>query len=274
MNQCQYCKNTFSTIYTLQKHQKITKFCLKLRQTHLDEENVFSKHNKSELLNIISNLKQQLHDSQIQLKIYKEIAEKSKTVNNNTINNKYLLLSPLIISPETLQKQLKKHFNKNNLIDGQKAVADFANSRLLRDKYGNSNFIPKDLSRGLFVYKNKSGEVENDFKAINLVNSLYDPVLQHSEKVYEEAIKPPIDFDKVEIYRKGLTDIRNLKENNDRFVSRLKIMLSIKNMDTDIIFDKDDESYEVCHEISNWLDEFPIETADFILEKLLLYRFT
>lgn len=252
---CKFCNSTFSSENNLKKHQSNAKYCIKIQIDLLEQlnnlKNVIEEKDK-----IISEKDKIILKLETELKIYvdiandrfndiKEIAKQPKYNNNN---NKYLFMSPLIFTKEEIKKKVEDNFTENYLLDGQKGVAEFTYNNLLLDDKGNSKYICTDTSRYVFNFKNNDGKIKKDLKANNLTNIIADDVISQSRKLAENAIKNTNEFDIHSSYISNILDIKKIKHDNSKFLSRLTV-LSCKSNNEMLKNIEDDEENEFVIEI-------------------------
>ena len=195
MNICNFCEKTFSTKTNLVQHQKTAKYCLvkqnissnkfncdeclkyfsnkssMIRHKQSCEYNILKPYkDKMKILENENNIyKKQIEYQQNIIKELKNITlkaiEKPININNNnqkisnTINNKYVNISPFIIKEGEIERKVKNNFTEKMFLDGQQGVADFTYNNILLDDNGDSKYICNDISRGNFVYKDDKGEI-------------------------------------------------------------------------------------------------------------------
>lgn len=263
---CKFCNSNFSCESNLKKHQNNAKYCINI------QNNI-----KNDLLKEIENLKNVLSEKdkiilekennilekdkiilklETELRIYmnmandsydnlKEIAKQPRYQNNN---NKYLFMSPLTLTKEEIKQKVEDNFTKYHLLDGQKGVADFAYNNLLIDDKGDSKYICSDTSRYVFNFKNEEGKIKKDLKANNLTNIIADDVITHSRKIAENEIKNVNEIDTYAEYITNILDIKKIKQDNSKFLSRLTV-LSSQNKEQILKNIEDDDEIELVIEI-------------------------
>ena len=72
-----------------------------------------------------------------------------------------------------IKKIINEKLSKDYIIDGQKGIAQFTFLNLLKDEYGNMNYICSDPSRYIFKYQN-NGIIEKDIKANKITKLLIE----------------------------------------------------------------------------------------------------
>ena len=187
--ECQYCKTMLKTNSALKQHQTKTKYCLKLQGKDNEKGTFICKgcnkdfHQKIVLnthikicpsykpeillkrIELLENEKNiWLEEKKILLKEKKDLIETiaknpRKTTNiHNTLN-----LSVFNKSDEDIKQLVENNYNKEYLIEGQKGVARFTHSHVLKTE---PNQMPMytitDKTRGNGKYKTSNSEVVID----------------------------------------------------------------------------------------------------------------
>lgn len=216
--ECEYCKKILQTKSSLNSHQLKTKYCLKLqgKETKGTFECGFCKktytkkdHLQEHLKVCIGNsvhvqeLKQELLDSKQEIALLKqkiEILEKDKeswinqshtlaknprktTTNiHNTLN-----LSVFNKTEADIKQLVEDNYNKEYLIEGQRGVARFTHSHVLKTE---PNQMPiytiTDKTRGHGKYKPSNTEVVIDNGMQGLTKKIHPSI---KEKAINIAIK-------------------------------------------------------------------------------------
>ena len=178
---------------------------------------------------------------QTKLEIYKDSQECLKEIakqpkiqqkiqnNNNSVNNKYVYLTPLNLTQEIIKQKIEENFTEKHLIEGQKGVAMFTHDNLLLDENKNLKYLCGDISRLLFYYKNEDGTIEKDPKATNLTKMIAEDVIAKSHNMVMEIL----DDDTIELlkkldYQNIFYDIKHLRNDNGKFISNLSLLTSKK----------------------------------------------
>ena len=208
--ECQYCKTILKTNSALKQHQTKTKYCLKLQGKDNEKGSFVCKccgkdfHQKSNLtihIKICSSYKPEILLKRIQLlenennNLLKEnnslleekkefLREKNdliqtlaknprKTTNiHNTLN-----LSVFNKSDDDIKQLVENNYNKEYLIEGQKGVARFTHSHVLKTE---ANQMPMytitDKTRGNGKYKTSNSEVVIDNGMQGLTKKLHPSI--------------------------------------------------------------------------------------------------
>ena len=293
---CKFCNNNFKTNILLTRHQTTVKYCLKIQKEKEDEskftcidcdkefttkQTLVSHVNickrkfqniiidlenkiieKDDLLNtkndIIKELKIKLEIFEKDHEFIKEIAKQPKT-QNNTINNnnsKVMMLSPFTMTQNDINTLVNNNFTKEHFLDGQKGVADFTSTNLLKDDEGKTTYICTDSSRNVFNYKNKDGQVEKDIKAIKLTKTLSPAVITKSEKIFNQYKTDDTTLE----YMQRLSDIKKLNVDNDKFVNQLSILTS-NTIGNSLVIENETSNLETIEEV---VEEYTQEELQFM----------
>jgi seryl-tRNA synthetase len=203
--ECQYCKKILQTKSSLNSHQTKTKYCLKLqgkgelkglfvcegcdrdfhRKLHLtDHEKVceYCTPKVKELLKRIKTLEKEKNNwleekkDLIQEKkdLIQTLAKNTRKTTNihNTVN-----LSVFNKTEEDIKQLVEDNYNKEYLIEGQKGVARFTHSHVLKTE---ANQMPMytitDKTRGNGKYKSSNSEVVIDNGMHGLTKKLHPTI--------------------------------------------------------------------------------------------------
>jgi seryl-tRNA synthetase len=203
--ECQYCKKILQTKSSLNSHQTKTKYCLKLqgkgelkglfvcegcdrdfhRKLHLtDHEKVceYCTPKVKELLKRIKTLEKEKNNwleekkDLIQEKkdLIQTLAKNTRKTTNihNTVN-----LSVFNKTEEDIKQLVEDNYNKEYLIEGQKGVARFTHSHVLKTE---ANQMPMytitDKTRGNGKYKSSNSEVVIDNGMHGLTKKLHPSI--------------------------------------------------------------------------------------------------
>ena len=205
----------------------------------LTDKDIEIKNLLSDKNNQLTEYKNKVIELQAKLEIYKdsqdclkEIAKQPKTtknIQNNSINNKYVYLTPLNLTQEIIKQKIEENFTEKHLIEGQKGVAIFTHDNLLLDENNNLKYLCGDTSRNYFYYKNPDGTIEKDPKATNLTKMIAEDVIAKSHNMVMEIL----DDDTIELlqkldYQNIFYDIKHLRNDNGKFISNLSLLTSKK----------------------------------------------
>jgi len=210
--ECQYCKKTLSSSYTLKIHQNKAKSCLKIQgkpdkgnfickcgryfihKHHLLEHQVICISNGeyiTEILKENEKLKEQnilLRQQVITLQADKldiqqrydhlaETAVKRSTTTNNTVNN-ILNMGVFDKSQEDIERLVDENYNKEYLLEGQKGVAKFTSLHILKsnDVTKPPIYLITDKSRGNGKYKVSESETVTDVAMTGLTSKVHPSI--------------------------------------------------------------------------------------------------
>jgi len=214
MSLCNFCNTSFYDKSNLKKHQKSSKYCLKIQEELKTEKPLFgceyclkslsSKQMLNYHLNICKQKKKIENEAQqkitLDMTIMKQELEKLKnkpstTTNHITINtdnsvntdnssNNYCSLLNYM-TPEVVRESFK-NFNINNLLSGsQKELADMTIKNFLTGK-DHPLYLCKDRSRNKFVYTDEENKEKEDANAIVLRTLVYNGIAPLLKKLYQE----------------------------------------------------------------------------------------
>jgi uncharacterized protein (UPF0335 family) len=194
--ECQYCKTILKTNSALKQHQTKTKYCLKLQGKDNEKGTFICKgcnkdfHQKSNLtihiktcgfcktknlLKRIEILEKEKKDLiQEKKDLIQTLAKNTRKTTNihNTVN-----LSVFNKSEEDIKQLVDDNYNKEYLIEGQKGVARFTHSHVLKTE---ENQMPMytitDKTRGNGKYKSSNTEVVIDNGMYGLTKKLHPSI--------------------------------------------------------------------------------------------------
>ena len=194
--ECQYCKTILKTNSALKQHQTKTKYCLKLQGKDNEKGTFICKgcnkdfHQKSNLtihiktcgfcktenlLKRIEILEKEKKDLiQEKKDLIQTLAKNTRKTTNihNTVN-----LSVFNKSEEDIKQLVDDNYNKEYLIEGQKGVARFTHSHVLKTE---ENQMPMytitDKTRGNGKYKSSNSEVVIDNGMYGLTKKLHPSI--------------------------------------------------------------------------------------------------
>jgi len=175
---CEYCNKQYTSVSNLNQHKRTNKKCLKIRETInriVELEDIVRQKDE-----IIRQKDQDILD----------IAMKSHTTTNNITvnNNKYnFIQTTLNLSPESIKTKVDAKFTEEHFLDGQRGVAHFAYDFLLRDDDGKQNYHCTDVSRKIFVFKNKEGKIVKDCQSQFLTKSIVNDIIAKSQFIYNQV---------------------------------------------------------------------------------------
>lgn len=212
---CDYCNSEFANVSSLNKHQKTSKYCIKLRDTNKTEILLFncefckkdftSKHRLNSHISIcrvkIDKEKEKdiLYSLQAKVDILtKEIfqlKEKPVITVNNTDNSTKSITnhnysSLLDCNPETVTETFRKHYNTiDDLLQGdQKQLADMTVQHFLSGKEKPMYYVT-DRSRNKFMYTDKENNEKEDTNASVLRSMVYRGIKPLIKNLYNDEFK-------------------------------------------------------------------------------------
>ena len=188
--ECQYCKTILQSKYSLISHQTKTKYCLKLQgkddekgnficqgcdkdfnqKIHLSNHEKICEYCIPKVMELSKKIKILENEKKILLQEKKQWIQEKKDLieilaknprKTTTINN--INLSVFNKSENDIKQLVDDNYNKEYLIEGQKGVARFTHSHVLKTE---SNQMPMyeitDKTRGNGKYKLSNSEVVID----------------------------------------------------------------------------------------------------------------
>ena len=263
---CNGCMKIFTNKQNMISHLEIChEIKIKSIQCDYDNEikNIQNDHD-NKIKNIRNDYENKIKNLEEKLEMYKsdhecvqEIAKQPRI--SNTINNKYLNITPFIIRKGDIERKVKNNFTEEMFLDGQQGIADFTYNNILKDDKGNSKYICNDINRGNFSYKVDNGEIKTDFKADKLINMIYKPVVEKSEIHKNNIISKNNNF---ETKSKCLNKIIEIKESNN-------VLSNNKFRNRIVILNKRNEKFPVIEDaIVN--DLIPIDYNYFLSQSQFL----
>lgn len=250
------CESCFKNLTSKRSYTNHLEICKTLKLQIIKDKHIEELKNEIKVKDdIIKDIeyKKQLEITNAKLDCIKEIAKESKTINNtinnNTINNnnKYINMSPLILKKNDVKNRIHNDFTKNHFLDGQEGVAKCIYDSFLMDKDGKSKYIMTNMNKGIFIYKDKNGDIKKDIKAYRLTNIVANHIIDKSKDIYDEN-KTIIDKEIIPFYQNRFIDIQNLKNNNSKFVNTLVKLNGSLNIENDSSssssYSESEEEYE------------------------------
>lgn len=222
--ECEICKKSFVSKYSLANHQRTAKFCLKIK----GEENTEFKCEHCDKV-LSTKLRLDTHmkvcSNSVTKPLYDRIKELEAKVEQ--LENKLKRSSahqPLDLSKANIRKLLTGKLSDVKL--DQEGVADIVFKHLLVNSDGHVLYKCSDTSRQKFVYYDTLGIKVIDIKATKLIKSLYD----------SEIIEDILDM-----CYKEYTATDNMETLIDRsllFTERQRNIVCIRNDDKNFDFRK------------------------------------
>ena len=239
--ECQYCNKILQNKSSLNSHQTKTKYCLKLqgkenikgefvclgcnkdfnRKLHLTDHEkvcVYCIPKVKELLKKIEILEKDknnwLEEKKVLIQEKKDLIEiiaknpRKTTTINNTIN-----LSVFNKSENDIKQLVEDNYNKDYLIEGQKGVARFTHSHVLKTKPDEMPMYEiTDKTRGNGKYKSSNSEVVIDNGMQGLTKKIHPSIKNKAINIalIEDAMNNR------EIYE-GYQEVFNMNDDNSVF---------------------------------------------------------
>ena len=227
--ECEACLKILTTKNGYTDHIRICKEIKRQEEKKKDDELEELKFKLDEFKAENNTLKSMIDLYKSDHKIIQEMAQvpKSSTTNINS-NNKYLSLTPFSLTKSEIQEQVNNNFLTENFMRGQEGVADFAYNHFLLDEHGNSKYLCNDPNRYTFTYRSKDGELNKDYKATNLTNLICEDVINKSTIISRSGLETSEEYDDKVLYVKNMEEIKNLKENNNKFAKKLSMLINTK----------------------------------------------
>ena len=275
--ECIHCEKKFSTKSNLNQHQRTSKLCL-LKQGKNEKEDqcttcgkmyvtrYIGKHvekcEKKREGTLVKELQKQLNEKNKEIKrkdkTIKDIAMKAVSAPKVINNNKYecLVYSGDAFSPAYIKKQVDEKFDESYFMQGQRGVAYFANDNLLQNvETGEQYYYCSDVSRKVFVMKDKDGKVEKDYKGVKLLKKIAGNIVTKSKCIYTEGIRMidrvaereretyRVVENKKHRYLTNLCDIEKIESNNNGMFVRTLSSLVCGGNDDVVAIEDDDNLY-------------------------------
>jgi len=204
----------------LEKKLEIEINSLKEQNKSLKEQNKLLKEQNKNCMNIIGD-------------IAKEPKNNITNINKstNSYNNKIMNMNTFNMNKDRIKHIFENNLTQNDIVYGQKSIANFAFKNLLKDDECNLVYICTDPSRNIFKYKDESGDIQRDINANKLTNLLVESGLKEINT--NIALKSwtkndgSQDMEKYSIIEPMASEINNLKNDNIKFVSELATITAI-----------------------------------------------
>jgi hypothetical protein len=204
--ECQYCKKILQNKYSLISHQTKTKYCLKLQGKDNEKGNFICEgcdkdfHQKIVLKTHIKTCESYKPEKLLN-RI--KILEKEKNINLSVFNK----------SEKDIKQLVEDNYNKEYLIEGQKGVARFTHSHVLKTKPDEMPmYAITDKTRGNGKYKSSKSEVVIDNGMQGLTKKIHPSIKNKAINIalIEDAMNNR------EIYQ-GYQEVFNMNDDNSVF---------------------------------------------------------
>ena len=217
-------ENQQKTEDIIKEYEKKTEDIIKEYEKKIDE---IRKENKKKIDEIRKENFELRKELEIKDEIYKDehktikkLALQSKnTTNNNIIGNLNL------DDTKRIKDILEKEFTSNDILDGQKGLANFAFNKILRDNEGNLVYVCGDSARKIFRYKDPVGKIIKDVNTQKLTEAFIMSDISQITNVKSQEFwineDGSQDHRKYNIISNPAAEIMNLKYNNVSFREQL-----------------------------------------------------
>ena len=198
-----------------------------------NEKNVKENENKfEEIIKKNENKFEEIRKENFVLRKELEIKDKIYKDEHKTI--KKLALQPKttniignlnLYDTKRIKDILEKEFTPNDILDGQKGLANFAFKNILHDEEGNLVYVCGDSSRKIFKYKDSSGKIIKDVNTQKLTDAIIMSDISKITNVKSQEFwineDGSQDHLKYSIISNPAAEIMNLKYNNVSFREQL-----------------------------------------------------
>ena len=233
---CEYCKNNYYDKSTLKKHQKTSKFCIKIQieknenininkficnfcnkelstKQSLDRHIKVCKSKKNNEDNEIKKLINELHNEIKEIKDNKNVINNNTTINNTvnniTINNIDFMS---FMTAERIKEIFDQKFNIETLFGSEKSLANFTIENFLSGK-DKPIYLCTDKERNKFIFLDKNNKKINDTNAQILIDLIM--------KYGFNKIKKSFDNHKPENLNNAYNSIMNIKKDGKEYINYL-----------------------------------------------------
>ena len=237
---CDYCNKSFSTqnfrkhlcknkIISDTKKEKDLEFKKITEKKELEFQRILEKKDlEIEKLQTEIKLKDEIYKDEH--KTIRKLALQPKTTTNNNTNTNNIVGSFNMNDTEKIKNIIQNEFCMDDIIEGQKGLAKFAVSKMLRDEHGNLCYVCTDPSRKIFKYKNVDGKVIKDIDSQKLTNAFIDSEIKNITNCktmsYWTKEDGSQDSEKFSCMSLPASEIMNLKFDNSSFRDQLVVLTS------------------------------------------------
>jgi hypothetical protein len=138
-----------------------------------------------------------------------------KQTNKITQNNIVADLTALDLNPSRVSTTIVDKYTTSDFYGGQRGAAQMIYKYLATDDNGKSQIICTDTSRGKFHYKDMNGKEVIDFRNVNLIKTINEPLKKKAGEISVlEMIKNP---EMMETIGRNMSDIAKLDYKNGVF---------------------------------------------------------
>jgi hypothetical protein len=250
LNECVFCNKIFS-----EQNLKIHLLCCKKKKIKDSERKIdeIEKENKRKIEEIEKEyerkieklekenekLKNELEicglrkELEIKDKLYKDehntikkIALQPRTNTNNNTNNTNNIIGNLNLSDtERIKGIIEREFTTDDILDGQKGLANFAFQKILKDENGNLVYACVDSSRKMFKFKDVNGNVIKDINTQKLTEAFVlcdiSNITNSKSQEFWANEDGTQNHHKYNVISNPAAEIMNLKYNNITFREQL-----------------------------------------------------
>lgn len=251
--ECEFCEKIYCRKDYLKKHQLKCEGKLKIEYDNLKEK---LEEKEKELIKIESEKNKEINgvllDRIEDLKNCNtkmaEIAKIPNVINNNTItnttttntdnskkiNNVLNLMSPsdILSNPEKIRKIFQDNYRTKHLMRGVEGLASFSIEFILKTPDGKVCYMCTDPSRKTFLAMNSDGSVNKDIECYNLIDMIYKPANEESERLYRN-IKD--NHDELETQLEEEIEQGNIKEYDENYC-QIKELIRIEKQRQDFAY--------------------------------------
>ena len=238
---CSYCKKNFTSKYNLSLHLNIcknqTKYNIKKEEEYEDQlekqkeeyEDQLEKQKeeyKEQLQKQKEEYKEQLEKQEHQIKELQQTIERivnkaiERPTTTNTTNNTLNISSSIDFNDvDKVKNIIEDKLDIRYVIDGQKGIANFIKDNILTDDNGELIYVCTDPSRGVFKFKDTTGELKKDLEAKKLTSYILEGgIKKKSAVIGNEWCKDDtgeFDMKKFTILMVPQQSIMNLSQDNN-----------------------------------------------------------
>ena len=220
---CKYCNKNFSVsnsgrhdLTCKKKNQFLTEENIKLKtEKEKDEEIAKLKAEKEKDQEISDIYKEQAIRAQNTIEEIAKQPTYQKQTNKITQNNIVADLTALDLNPSRVSTTIVDKYTTSDFYGGQRGAAQMIYKYLATDDNGKSQIICTDTSRGKFHYKDMNGKEVIDFRNVNLIKTINEPLKKKAGEISVlEMIKNP---EMMETIGRNMSDIAKLDYKNGVF---------------------------------------------------------
>ena len=250
---CDFCKKEFSSL-SINRHYSTCKYKFQKERDDIIQQEIerLKSENQKEIENCLIEKEKNIIEILSDNKNYKEQIKKLEEQNrelqhtiekmglkaierpssiNNTTNNTLNITSTIDFNDvDKVKNIIENKLDINYVIDGQKGIANFIKDNILRDDNGELIYICTDPSRGVFKFKDTTGELKKDIEAKKLTSYILEGgIKKKSAIIGNEWCKDntgEFDIKKFTILMVPQQSIMNLSQDNNIFKKELAALTS------------------------------------------------